>query len=128
MLSDLAFPCSVMVMKLLFKLAVEQEIKIVDALRALLVFPIDIAFLSFSFGAALLYAIPAQRIQSGNVRTMFIFLIIGLIGLILITVSAKKSEKLFVADNYKLMMFLSAVSYVLSLVGVWAALNVAGLL
>jgi hypothetical protein len=53
---DLAFPGTVMVLKLLFKLFIEQQVKAVDIAKAILAFPIDIAFLSFSFGAAIIYA------------------------------------------------------------------------
>jgi len=62
MLIDMAFPGSVMLLKLFFKILIEQEAKLVDFFNAFLNFPIDIAFLSFSFSAALLYA-PSGKIQ-----------------------------------------------------------------
>lgn len=121
---DLAFPGTVMVLKLLFKLFIEQSVKPVDIAKAILAFPIDIAFLSFSFGAAILYAKPPSSIQIGTIREMFVVLLIAIIALMIITVLAKKSDAAFTLNKYALMFLLVILAYLASMAAIWGALSI----
>ncbi|MCA6120346.1 hypothetical protein J6500_00280 [Bradyrhizobium sp. WSM 1704] len=113
-----------MVLKLLFKLFIEQQVKPVDVAKAILAFPIDIAFLSFSFGAAILYAKPPSTIHTGTVREMFVVLLLSIMVLMLCTVLAKKSDMAFTLNKFAMMFLLVILAYVVSIVAVWGALNV----
>ena len=121
---DLAFPGTVMVLKLLFKLFIEQQVKPVDIAKAILAFPIDIAFLAFSFGAALLYAKPPSSIHIGTIREMFVILLLAVMILMICTVLAKKSDAAFTLNKFALMFLLVILAYLASMVAVWGALNI----
>jgi hypothetical protein len=117
MLWEIAFPGSVMILKLVFKIVIEQQLKAVDVTKALLAFPIDIAFLSFSFGAAMLYARPVGSIAVGTILTFAIAL------LAVTTVFAKKSDQSFTLSKFGMTFVHVIVAYVLSFVAFWCAVN-----
>lgn len=125
---DIAFPGTVMVLKLFFKVCVEQQVKYLDVAKAVLAFPIDIAFLSLSFGAALLYSRPPSVLQDHTIRSMFIALFLTLVLVLLITVLAKKSDAAYNRARYFWTFGFFFVAYVLAAVTVWGALNVGALL
>jgi hypothetical protein len=99
--------------------------KPVDVAKAILAFPIDIAFLSFSFGAAaLLYARPPGTIRDGTIREMFTALVAAVVLIAITTAFSKKSDNAFTIDRFKMMFLHVLVAYILSLVTLWGALNV----
>jgi hypothetical protein len=120
----IVFPGTVLLLKLAFKLTIEQELDAVDVAKALLSFPVDIAFLSFSFGAALLYAKPVSEMHDGTVRNMFVALILAVILLVCTTVFSKKSDKAFTLERFWKSGFLVFVSYVFSFLALFGAMNV----
>lgn len=120
---DVAFPGTVMVLKLFFKICVEQQVKYVDVAKALLAFPVDIAFLSLSFGSAVLYAREPAGFQPETVRSMFTILLIALVLIFVVTVVTKKSDRAFTSDSYILTFVLFAAAYSLSALTFWGALN-----
>jgi hypothetical protein len=54
MVSDYLFPAVVILLKFVYKLAIGRSVSGVDFFRALLNFPIDLAFLALSFAAVIL--------------------------------------------------------------------------
>jgi hypothetical protein len=99
MVTDLTFPGSVMLLKLVFKTTIEQEVKYVDVFKAFLNFPIDIAFLSFSFGSAVLYGLPLTSMRADTVKTILTFVIACIVVSGIITLLCKKSDKAFTKDK-----------------------------
>jgi hypothetical protein len=128
MMWDIAFPGTVMLLKLVFKITIEQQIKPVDVAKAVLAFPIDIAFLAFSFGAALLYARPLGVMHTNGIRQMFVALVVAIILLVITTVFSKKSDNAFTLEKFKMTFLHVLVAYVLSFVAVWGAMNVGTLI
>lgn len=115
-MGDIAFPGIVMLLKLVSRLFVEREVSFMDAMKALVLFPIDIMFLAFSFGAAILYATPPEAIQVGSIRTMFSFLIGCTIIAILITAFCRKSDKALDQKKFGWTIGFSAVTYMVSII------------
>lgn len=124
---DLLFPGSVLLLKFIFKLTIEQEVKTADASKALLNFPLDLAFLAFSFAAAILYAVPPTEINAGSVKSMFGILISAIVVLALITLTCKKSDRAYTLENLKMAAVLAVFSYVLAGAVLIAAFNISGL-
>jgi hypothetical protein len=102
---EVAFPGSVMLLKLVFKITIEQQLKPVDVAKAILAFPIDIAFLSFSFGAAILYARPIATMRQDTPRDMAMMIVVAVALLVITTTFAKKSDASFTLSHFG-MMFL----------------------
>jgi hypothetical protein len=120
----IAFPGTVMLLKLLFKLTIEQEIGAVDVAKALLAFPVDIAFLSFSFGAALLYARPVSELHDSTLRQMFVALVIAIVLLVCTTLFSKKSDKAFTREQFIRTSIHILIAYLFSIAALVGAMNV----
>lgn len=111
-LIDLALPGSVLLLKAISKLFIEQEVRAVDLFRAALSFPTDIAFLSFSFGAAVLYGLdPSGQARVGG-QMLVLFAVLCTTILLLVTALTKKSDRSFTADRNGECLMFAAVSYV----------------
>jgi hypothetical protein len=123
-LGDIAFPGFVMVLKLVSKLFVEREVSFMDALKAMVVFPIDITFLAFSFGAAILYAIPPQSVHTGSVKKMFAVLIACTILSIVVTALCRKGDKALDQSKFGTTIGWAIVTYGASFCAKLQSLNV----
>jgi hypothetical protein len=124
---ELAFPGSVMLLKLLFKITIEQQLKAVDLTKAIIAFPIDIAFLSFSFGAAILYSRPTSGMRADSLRDMFVALVVAVILLLITTVFSKKSDTAFTTYKKGMTFLHVLVAYLFSFGAMWGALHVGAL-
>jgi hypothetical protein len=122
---DIAFPGTVLLLKLVFKTVIEQQMKPVDVAKAMLAFPIDIAFLAFSFGAAILYSRPPAQIANGTLRDMFIAIVAAIILLASTTAFSKKSGEAFTRERFVMTFVHIIPAYALSLLTLWAALHAA---
>jgi hypothetical protein len=115
MIVDYAFPGTIIILKTLFKVAIEQEVKGVDCFKAFLALPVDIAFLSFSFGAAILYTEQASGHHSTSVRGIMIFAIGCTVFALVVSVLSKKADKAFTGDKTFSSLVLAFFSYSISL-------------
>jgi hypothetical protein len=115
-MGDIAFPGFVMLLKLVSKLFIEREVTIMDTLKAMIVFPIDIIFLAFSFGAAILYATPAQLIGPGSLKKMLAIVVACTVVAVLITALCRKGDKALDEKKYKLTITWAIPTYLASLV------------
>jgi hypothetical protein len=123
MLGELGFPGSVMLIKLLFKMFIEQEVRRVDCLKAILNFPVDIAFLSLSFGSAILLAAEARSTVSSAGKTLLAFVVAALILSFLVTVMCKRSDRAFTADRNRASVGWAFLGYFLAFVVLFASIE-----
>ena len=114
-MGDIAFPGIVMLLKLVSKLFVEREVSVMDAAKALVAFPVDIVFLAFSFGAAILYATPPETIKVGNIKTMFSFMAGCIVIAIVITAFCRKGDKALDQKRFVIMGAFMVFTYVASI-------------
>lgn len=127
-MADIIFPGSVMLLKFFFKLLIEGELRLSDALKALLTFPLDLAFLAFSFGAAILYSIPATTtVQVATMKLIFSLVIAAVVILSILVMMCKKSDKEFTGERLAPAFFIAVASYLISFVVVYFALNIKGI-
>jgi hypothetical protein len=117
---DYLFPGGVILLKFLFRLVVEEEFKGVNLAKALLVFPIDIGFLSLAFGTTTLTS--SKDISS--VKGVMTFAVSYFVALILITVFCKQSDKAFEADSNRLSVLFSTIGYTVALSIFLVAINI----
>jgi hypothetical protein len=121
---DLAFPASIMVLKLLCKLFVDQQVRLLDAGKALLAFPVDIVFLSLSFGSGLLYATPTNQIQAATIKSMFVLLLVCVCMALLTTFICRRSDAALSRSQYWRCGLLFIISYSISSIAIFGALGV----
>ena len=127
MLWNVAFPGSVMILKLIFKLLIENKLKAVDLAKAILAFPIDIAFLSFSFGAGLLYMRPLGTLSQDDPQKMSAIIVITIILLAITTFLSRKSDNSFTLSKFGTSFFYVLLAYALSAGAFWGALHIKAL-
>jgi hypothetical protein len=127
MLWNIAFPGSVMVLKLLFKMLIEQKLKPVDVAKAILAFPIDIAFLSFSFGAAFLYSRPITALTQDDPQKMASIIVGTIVLLAITTLFSRKSDDSFNVSKFGKAFLYVVFAYVLSAGAFWGALHIKAL-
>jgi hypothetical protein len=123
-LADLIFPASVMVIKFLFKLFIDQRVGLVETTKSLLAFPVDIVFLSFSFGSALLYAMPIPSNSPSIVKSSLILALACLCVAILTIVACKKSDAAMISGKWSICVLFFVSSYILSAFTVFGAIQV----
>lgn len=128
-MGDLLFPGSVMLLKFIFKLLIEQEVRLSDALKALLNFPLDLAFLAFSFGAAILYSMPASApaLQVATMKAILGSMIAAIVVLSILAMMCRKSDKAFTGERLLSAFAIGVSSYAVSLLTVYLALNIKGI-
>jgi hypothetical protein len=114
MASDYILPASVICLKFVFKLVIGHEVKKVDIAKALIVFPIDIVFLSFSFGAAVLYSIHAKSPAMPTVKEAVLFTICCCLAAAFVALLCKISGKAFESDNNLVAIAFGVISYSVS--------------
>lgn len=93
-----SMPITLIVLKSLFKLAIDKPINPVDIFKLLLVLPIDASFLSISYGSYSLSKFQYKPDPHIEVERIILFLIVCFILLIIITALSRKSEFFFVND------------------------------
>jgi hypothetical protein len=127
-LGELTFPASIVLLKFICKLFVDQRVQWLDVGKALLAFPIDIVFLSFSFGSGLLYLMPSDQIRTGTIKSMFGLLVICICVALLTTFICRRSDAALTQSRYWICGLLFVVSYCISVVSIFGALGVRGFL
>jgi hypothetical protein len=114
MLADLAFPGTVMLLKFVSKILIEQEVKAVDFFKALLSFPIDIAFLSLSFGSAVLLSILGRSSVAAAGKTLLAFVLACLIFSLITIMFCRKSDRAFTNERNIATIVFACLGYLLS--------------
>lgn len=92
MSADYLLPGSVLLLKLMFKLFVDQTPKLVDAFKALIAFPVDMTFLAFSFGSAALVQAQIGKAESPDVKMIISLVVFGVIFAFVTTKLARWSD------------------------------------
>ncbi|WP_284420234.1 MULTISPECIES: hypothetical protein [unclassified Bradyrhizobium] len=99
MVVDYLFPGSVVILKFLFKLLIGRSVTAVDFFRAVLSFPIDLAFLALSFAAIVLSFLQAREkiaIEPKQSLGCFVFCIAVCA---VVAILVRKSESKFDQDS-----------------------------
>jgi hypothetical protein len=115
MLADYILPGSVILLKFGLRITTDTETNTPDTLRALMVFPIDIAFLSLSYGSAILYSSQNLSADPHTVKAIVAAAFLAIVLLLPVIVISKKAERAFVIDRYGRATTLAALAYVMSL-------------
>jgi hypothetical protein len=124
MAAEIFLPGCVLLTKLGFKIFVDQRPAWVDAFRAILMFPADMTFLCFSYGAA---ALTFHEIQAGvntKASTTIGIALVGVLFAFLTNRISRAIEAYFDEDKYFLASFLALIGYGISSFVLYAALNV----
>lgn len=95
MIIDYAFPASIILLKFIFKTVIGQTITRYELAKTAMVFPVDIAFLGFSFGSAVLYSNQNQGSVSSFAKLVLMFAILCIAGAAAIMAMCKKSDEYF---------------------------------
>lgn len=112
---DYLLPGSVIMLKFGLRMTTDQETNGVDTLKAIMVFPVDIAFLSLSYGSAILYSGQIQSASPAPVKAILSAAFIAVALLLPVIVVAKKSERALVLSKTRKAAGLSALGYLLAL-------------
>lgn len=86
-------------LKFIVKLVVDQQISKVDAMKAFLAFPIDVAFLSMSFGAAVLAGLGKPGGRTISATGVLVFAVACITVAIITTMFCKRSDRAFDLDK-----------------------------
>jgi hypothetical protein len=110
------------------KLYIHQDVKGVELARALLMFPIDMAFLALSFGVGIFTYLQAQNNKIANTGNIIGILILYLSAIIIIIILSKRSDRAFVdSQNWRVVIF-TIMSYFMSLFSMYLCLSYMGAL
>jgi hypothetical protein len=99
MSADYVLPGSVLLLKLMFRLLVDQKPSVIDSIKAVIAFPVDMTFLLFSFGAATLAH--DQYIQKNpDIRMIVSLVILGVVCAFVTTKLSRISDEQFDKNHY----------------------------
>jgi len=112
---DFALPGVIILLKFGLKIATDQETNGADTLKAILVFPVDIAFLSLSYGSAVLYTAHGTGGLTVPIKATITIIFMAITLLIPVIILTKKSERAFVLSKTKKAGWLAAFGYFLAL-------------
>jgi hypothetical protein len=114
MLADYLLPGCVLALKLLFKIFIDQKAKWLDGFRAVLAFPVDITFLSFSYGAATLAHVTPQLNHQIEVKTVGALTLGVVVCALLTTKLSRDSDSALDDRRYPMMISLTFFSYLVA--------------
>ena len=123
---DFALPGSIIVLKFGLKMTTDQETNGADTLKALLAFPVDIAFLSLSYGSAVLYTAQNASNEPASVKAILTVAFVAIALLLIVLVLSKKSERALVLAQTKLAGWLSVGGYFLALMITALSISIGG--
>lgn len=124
---DYALPGSIILLKLMLRLGTDQETNGADTLKAVLVFPVDIAFLSLSYGSAILYASQGALTGQMPVKAVLSIAFLAVFLLMPVIIISKKSERALVLAKTKKAGWLAVGGYALALSITTLSISVGGL-
>lgn len=121
MVGEYVLPGSLVLLKLGMRLFLDQEVTRVDATKAAMAFPVDLAFLAFTFGAAGMVAAAQQAADPIDMKSAAAFMVsCALLGGAVI-VLCKRSDKAFMREKNVAAGVLTGLSYTASaFVVIWA--------
>ena len=97
------------------RMTTDQETNGADTIKAILVFPVDIAFLSLSYGSAILYAAQTSAAATMPVKAVLTTAFIAIALLLPVIVVSKKAERALVLSKTKRATLLSVLGYAMAL-------------
>lgn len=124
MFADYAFPSTVVLLKFILKLALEDRVNKVDTAKALLGFPIDLAYLAISFLAVILSHVQANGEHHASVRLALAIFVAYVAGAALVTIFSKKSERAFIEEKNLKSFGLIVPAYLIAIFGAVLSLQV----
>jgi hypothetical protein len=122
MLVDYTFPATVALLKFLFRLFINQAVTRVDVARALLAFPIDLAFLGLSFSSVFLGYMQSRISEPLSLKAALDLFLIYIVGAAFVTVFSKLSDSAFIVDRHWSCVGWTIPAYFLSIVAVFFSL------
>jgi hypothetical protein len=122
---ELLLPGSILAIKFAFKVVVDQQLSSTGLMKAFLMFPVDIAFLTFTFGAAAFSFSPPS---ADPVRAVLIFALATIFVLFVVHICCRRADLFF--DKAKMVpaVSLAAAAYLLSISVIVLALLAPGLM
>ena len=88
-----------MILKFLFRLSIEQSSTKVDLFKAVLNFPIDLAFLAISFAAIILTQMQSRSANPLATKEVLLWFVGYVVAAFVATLFARKSDQAFEADE-----------------------------
>lgn len=118
------FPGSVLFLKLVFRIFVDQKFKWGIAVKSLYIFPLDLAFLSLSFGAVAMSHATLTAGEKGNIKTVIASTVICVILLLIITPIARAAGDAVDDSRWWPAAWLCMSGYFLSFIILFGSLNI----
>lgn len=125
---DYFFPGTVLLLKLGFKIFVDQRFKWLTAARSLCVFSADLAFLCLSFGAITLSQAQKSSEHSAEAKLVMGLFALSVIALFGVTAVSRAINDAFDDEKYWLVIGLSAFGYMIALGVLWASVGISGVI
>jgi hypothetical protein len=127
--ANLFLPGTVVVLKLIVKVFVAQEVRTVEVIRALIAFPTDLIFLSLAFGSAILYNLQVNAKSGVSVPTVVGFTLLCCATVVAVTGICMRSDKAFTTDkNAFTIVILTGLSYGLSALALYLSFKIAAVI
>jgi hypothetical protein len=123
---DYALPGSVIALKFLFRLSVGQEVKKVDLFKAILNFPVDLAFLAVSFAAIILPYMQSRPVNPISTKEVMLWFALYIVAAFVVTIFTKSSDKAFVLEKNGVAFLFSLPAYFLSILVITLSLKAIG--
>jgi hypothetical protein len=121
---EFVLPAALLILKFCMKLWIDKSANWVDFLRALLAFPIDVAFLALSFGSALIYGLPAGVLNSGSLKKILTYVVLAVTVCAAVTFCCRQADDAFVNKRHFKMLVCGSAALFCSVVTLLYSLNV----
>lgn len=126
--TDYIFPGSVLLLKFGFKVCVDQDFKWIEFARSFFIFPADLAFLAFSFGAITIGNAQAELSHQPDMKAVLATAIICILLLFAVTIISRATNRAFDESKYKKVAVLSTFGYSVAIFILISSLNVGAII
>jgi nitric oxide reductase large subunit len=104
MVADYALPGSVIALKFLFRLSIGQQVTRVELFKAMLAFPVDLAFLAISFAAIILPYMQARPENPLSTKDVMFWFLTYIVAAFVVTILTRHSDKAFAAKEENVLL------------------------
>jgi hypothetical protein len=128
MIADYVLPGSVIALKFLFRLFIGQQVTKTEVFKAILSFPVDLAFLAVSFSAIILPGMQTRPTNPLSTKDVMYLFVVYIVIAFVVTAFSRHSDNAFVKapDKPKSAILWATPAYFLSILVIVLSLRAIG--
>jgi hypothetical protein len=127
MIADYVLPGSIILLKFGLRITTDSETNSADTMRALTLFPVDVGFLSLSYGSAILYSSSSLAADPSTIKLILAVAFLAIVLLLPVIVISKKAERAFVLAKHGRATLFSVLGYLMAFAITAISIGIGGL-